>query len=235
MPEDFTLTLPASLDALSELSTVVIAAAAAVHLFAYFILYLWSGRDLRVIAGMLDRFTRGLSHRSSLDTPGRLPDQIDAFLADIRDALDAPPGTPDRAALLSRIRVLDESRGYLNSLGFATAANLARTMVEAYPLAGVLGTILAIGATLAGGDAAEPSVSAIVGRFGDAIWSTFAGLVAAIVLMFINGLLEPRFSRVGESRQYVREVVARAKRELLAADGLPTRPPVASTPRGTAS
>jgi biopolymer transport protein ExbB/TolQ len=88
-------------------------------------------------------------------------------------------------------------------------------MIEAYPLAGVLGTILAIGAALNSPDPeTASSVGAIVQRFGEAIWSTFAGLSAAIVLMFINGILEPPFSRLSENRLHVRETVARVKREL---------------------
>jgi biopolymer transport protein ExbB len=99
---------------------------------------------------------------------------------------------------------------------FETSYNICRTMIEAYPLLGVLGTILAIGAALQSGDgaSASSSVSVIVSRFGDAIWSTFAGLSAAVVLMFLNSAVEPRFRRLAENRQNVRETVARAKREL---------------------
>jgi len=57
-------------------------------------------------------------------------------------------------------------------------------------------------------------MSGIVTRFGDAVWSTFCGLAAAIMLMFVNSLLETRFSRLTQSRTHVRDVVARAKREL---------------------
>jgi biopolymer transport protein ExbB/TolQ len=88
-------------------------------------------------------------------------------------------------------------------------------MIEAYPLAGVLGTILAIGAALQGGQGnAQKTVADIVRNFGDSVWATFAGLVAAIGLMFLNSLLETRFHRLAENRKQVRETVARAKREL---------------------
>jgi biopolymer transport protein ExbB len=112
--------------------------------------------------------------------------------------------------------VLDEKRRYLNSMFFETVYNITRTMIEAYPLAGVLGTILAIGAALQTGAAADQgvTVAAIVGRFGDAIWSTFAGLMAAILLMFLNSIVETGFERLGENRRHVRETIARAKREL---------------------
>jgi biopolymer transport protein ExbB len=204
------------LDSLSSLSTFVIAAASAVHLAAFALLWSWARRDLRVIASSLAEFTRDLRHRSVLDATGHLSDQIEAFLADVNDVLADPTRTADREALLRRMNILDERRPYLHSLVFETGYNLCRTMIEAYPLAGVLGTILAIGAALqgdAGGETAS-AVSSLVARFGEAIWSTFAGLTAGILLMFVNGLLEPAFMRLAENRAHVRETVARAKREL---------------------
>ena len=205
------------LDRLSELATPIIAGLCAVHLLGFLILAWWAKRDLRSIAGTLDGFTRGLRHRSVLDRGGHLSDQIEAFLADVDEVLARPRAVSERVALRDRINVLDERRGYLNSISFETAWNTARGMVEAYPLLGVLGTILAIGAALGSGgaDGAEPaSVSAIVGRFGEAIWSTFAGLSAAVLLMFVSSLLEPKFARLAENRVHVRETVAAAKREL---------------------
>lgn len=215
------------LDRLSTLSTIVIAAAAAVHLAFFLLLWVWFRRDTRVITASLDRFTRGLKHRSVLDATGSLGDQIEAFLADVNEVLLSPQAVEERRLLRDRVNILDERRGYLNALPFETAYNVARTMIEAYPLAGVLGTILAIGAALAAPEGTA-SVGDIVARFGDAIWSTFAGLIAAIVLMFINSMLEPKFSRLAENRAHVRETVARAKREL-ALTPTASRP---STPEG---
>ena len=206
------------LERLSGLATTAIVAAAAVHLAFFALLWVWFRRDSRAIAGGLDRFTRGLKHRSVLDATGKLGDQIEAFLADVNEVLATPAAVDERRLLRDRIATLDERRGYLDALPFETAYNVARTMVEAYPLAGTVGAVLAIGAalTLPG----EASVSLIVGRFGEAIWSTFAGLTAAIVLMFVNSLVEPRFARLAENRLHVRETIARAKRELaLAAPG----------------
>jgi len=204
------------LDNLSGLSTFVIGIACAVHLVAFFVLWVWSARDFRNIASSLDDFTRDLRNRSILDATGHLSDQIEAFLADVNEVLDDAGRSAERAALLGRMSILDEKRKYLNSMFFETCYNVWRTMIEAYPLAGVLGTILAIGAALQGDGSGEAaaSVGSIVGRFGDAIWSTFAGLSSAIVLMFLNSLVEPRFGRLAGNRRHVHEVVAKAKREL---------------------
>lgn len=203
---------------LSGLSTPVIAMVALLHLLGFLVLWWWSRRDLRVIAGSLDEFTRGLKHRSILGRSVPLTTQIDAFVQDINDVLTDPLRTEDRADCLRRLHILDERRSYLDSLSFETMGNVARTMIEAYPLAGVLGTILAIGSALqssGGGEmAATETMTGIVSRFGDAIWSTFAGLCAAMLLMFLNSLLEPGFARLTSCRTHVRDMVAKAKREL---------------------
>ncbi|MCM2369033.1 MotA/TolQ/ExbB proton channel family protein [Aporhodopirellula aestuarii] len=200
------------LELISSYSTLAIIAAAIVHLLAFAVLTLWARADRKRIAQTLQRFTSGLPHRSRMDFNVHLSDQIEAFLADIGDVMAQPHRSPDRVRLADRIRILDERREYLHSLRFETAWNVARTMIEAYPLAGVLGTILAIGSALAADD--QASVSIIVTRFGDAIWSTFAGLSAAILLMLIGSVVEPGFASLSENRLGVREMAAKVKREL---------------------
>lgn len=212
IPKELTTDL---LTRLSGLSTPVIIGVAVFHLLAFLWLRAWAGRDLRRMAADFDSFTRELKHRSLFERGTNLSDQIEAFLADIRDVLDDPAKKTERQALWHRMRILDEERRYLQSHSFETAYNVCRSMIEAYPLAGVLGTILAIGAALQSGqNDAQQTVSDIVRFFGDAIWSTFAGLIAAMILMFINSIVETQFQRLAENRQHVRETVARAKREL---------------------
>ena len=202
------------LNQFSALSTYVIVACFAVHLFVFFTLSLWARRDLRNMASALFDFTKGLKHQSLLDRSAPLSDQVDAFLADVNDVMNDPARTADRRSLHLRMQIMDEKRRYLNSMAFETIYNMARTMIEAYPLGGIVGTVLAIGAALNADAGGVASVDMIVRRFGESIWCTFAGLVATIVLLFINSFLEPGFNRLTENRQHVRETVARVKREL---------------------
>lgn len=205
------------LEQLSAASTYVICGAFLLHLFIFFVLTMWFRRDLRKIASTLFDFTKGIKNQSLLDSNAHLSDQIEAFLADVNDVIDDPQRKSDRVALLERMKILDEKRRYLDSMSFETVYNMARTMIEAYPLAGVLGTILAIGAALQMPDVQAPGISVVgnlLGEFGNAIWSTAAGLVAAMILMFINSCLEPSFIRLSENRAHVRQTIARAKREL---------------------
>ncbi len=200
------------LDQISALSTSLIAGVAIMHAVAFFVLAYWARTLRRSLAQTLNRFTEGLPNRSQLDWGTHLADQIEGFLADIDDVLSEPQGSSNRGLLRQRMKIIDERRDYLQSSKFETAWNVARTMIEAYPLAGVLGTICAIGAALSGPDGG--AVSTIVARFGDAIWSTFAGLSAAIVLMLIHSYWETSFARLSENREHVRDTVTQAKREL---------------------
>lgn len=203
------------LNRLSSLSAPVIAGVACFHLLVFFWLMAWSRRDLRRMAWDFDQFTRELKYRSILERGSNLSDQIDAFLADIKDVLDDPSKSVERQNLWQRMRILDEERRYLQSHSFETLYTMCRSMIEAYPLAGVLGTILAIGAALQSGQGnAQQTISDIVRNFGESIWATFFGLVSAMVLMFVNSIVETKFRRLAENREHVRETVARAKREL---------------------
>lgn len=202
------------LDQVSNQSTLGIAVIGGVHLFAFLVLGIWYRARLSAIAGLLDEFTRKLRHRSILDRRTSLGDQIEAFIADIREVLENPHRAVDRPALMTRIEILDERRNYLRSLGFDTCYNVARAMIEAYPLLGILGTILAIG--LAVDTPGTTSVAVIVSRFGQAIWSTCAGLVAGLVLLFVNSVYEPAFIRISEQQKQIRDLISRAKGLLMA-------------------
>jgi biopolymer transport protein ExbB/TolQ len=205
----------ALLQRLSSLSTPVIAGIALFHLLVFAWLTLWARRDLRRMASDFDQFTRELKYRSILERGSNLSDQIEAFLADIKDVLDDPSKATERQNLWQRMRILDEERRYLQSQAFETWYTICRTMIEAYPLAGVLGTVLAIGAALQSGQAdPQQTVGNIVRNFGESIWATFIGLISAVILMFVNSIVETSFRRLTENRQHVRETVARAKREL---------------------
>lgn len=199
---------------LSEISTPVILCAFIGHLVVFVMLWMAYRHNLRSIAQALDDFTRGLRHRSVLDRSLPLSDQIEAFLTDVKDALDIPARSDERQQLAIRMSILDEKRRYLHAMRFETIYNVWRSMIEAYPMAGILGTVLAIGAALQGDQQGGATVNAIVRNFGESIWSTFSALAAAVVLIFLNSWIEPAFARLSENREHVRDMVARAKREL---------------------
>ncbi len=197
----------------SRLAAPAIGVLFVVHLVYFFVLWAWYRRDIRNIASALDSFTRDVRFRSVLDRNSHLCDQIEAFLADINEVLEKPDRKADRTGLSQRIHILDEKRTYLQSMGFETGYNFCRTMIEAYPIAGILGTIMAIGVVLRG-DPGQNAVQLLVSKFGESIWATFAGLSAAITLLALNSLMETSFDRLSEDRRLVRDTMFRIKRML---------------------
>lgn len=202
----------------SQLAMPAIFVLFAFHLCFFVVLWFWYRRDIRNIASSLDSFTREVRFRSVLDRRYHLCDQIEAFLTDINEVLDKPDRKGDRANLSQRIHILDEKKAYLHSMGFETSYNIFRTLIEVYPIAGILGTIIAIGVVLQG-QQPDGAVQAVVQRFGESIWATFAGLVAAITLMMLNSMIETSFLRLSEDRRHVRDMVFRVKRMLVTPGG----------------
>lgn len=221
----------------------------ALHLGVFTYLLMRRRRDTQKLKVFLGNIVREFSQRADIDHMRDLDDEIHFFITDIREVLQTDERTADRQVLLKRLVIKDEARPYLKSKNLETGYNVARTGIEAYPLLGILGTILAIavglgspqaraskpdGTELRSGTAknvspAQPpktpppasapssggsSVSQVVRSFLDAIWSTAAGLIAAIILMLLNAGVEPGLMRLTGHRADVREVVRTAKREL---------------------
>lgn len=203
------------MEVLPRAISYVICVLAIAHVVLFIVLWRWSKRGYRSQYRLLEDFTQGLSHKSRIALGGHIADQIDAFLSDIRDVLGRDASDGQRQKLKERINVLDERRSYLNSMAFEKWTNMARTVIEIYPLLGILGTILAVAAALPALESENTAAMTDIMRlFGQAIWSTIFGLAAAIILMWINSWLEPEYGRLVEIRINVRDVVAQAKREL---------------------
>jgi hypothetical protein len=211
----------------------IIGALASLHLVGFLLLYAWRGRLVREIHAFLSNLVRGFARRGDegvLD----LDDQIDSFITDIEHVLEQPGDDSEPAELKRRLEIKDETRPYLRSVRPETLYNVARTGIEAYPLLGILCTILAMGVGMparpsaqgveanAAAEAPEAlpaaeTVSAsgqIVRAFGAAIWSTAAGLISALVLMLVNALIGPALERLIEHRRQVRQIVFAARKRL---------------------
>jgi len=169
----------------------------------------------REMARKLDHFTHGLKGRPILDET-RLDDSLRALIEYVQAVLHDPQYVPQRGELRERIEIIDEDRSYSFSEGFERFFNFWRSMIEVYPLLGILGTVLAIAASIgaSGAPASQSAAPTILSNFGYALQSTIAGLGLGVVMIGLNAWHEVGFERLVQRGAQMRETVNKVKREL---------------------
>ena len=206
------------MDWANEISRVFpfcIAAFAAVNLLIWGGLVIGSKARKAQLADFLFNAVGTLKRRSDLAQNTSIDERINIFMADIRDAVESSTGREDTNSLLERLMTKDEERLYLKTHRFERWYSIARTSIEVFPLLGIIGTVIAIGAGLhTGGVNDDDKVSRVVQNFGHSVWSTAFGLGAAIVFMTINAWFEPDFDRLLGYADSIREMIAHAKTKL---------------------
>lgn len=191
---------------------ILVVAVAHIGLFLW--LMLQQRLQTRRLASYLSDLVRTLSRRSDQDPADSIEEKIDSFIADIRDAIENP-NTNGTDLLYTRLVYKDETRTYLKGVAFEKWYSVCRSVIEIYPLLGIVGTVLAIWAGLSAADSAGvTAIDGVVRNFGHSIRTTALGLGAAIVFMVWNAWLEPSFERLLEYRATVRSVVSVAKTRL---------------------
>jgi biopolymer transport protein ExbB len=187
------------------------------HLLGFHWLWRERGRQSAWLAGHLENLLQGFSSRADRDPYATLDEQIDAFLANVRETLADPSRSEDLRRLHEQVIAKDETKKYLRGSHFETLYSLARTGIEIYPLLGIMGTVLAIGLALhapqVAGDASA-ATEHIVRNFAGSIWATLAGIGCGVVLLLVNSLVEPAFNRLADHRFEVRETVGAVKSTL---------------------
>lgn len=216
----------------ANLATPIILVLLLVFLLLIGVLVVRARHERRRLQDFLLNAVRALPHHADLNRSRAIEDQIDAFIHDLDDlSRNAAEQFDDarREMLRSRLLTKDESRPYLRSMHFEVWYNAWRTLIEAFPILGILGTIAAIAASLHHGtgavdpttaDAADAAgesmrvMTSVLANFGNAIYSTGAGLLSALILMTINAFVEPGFDRLVEQKRQVREVIRVVKNHL---------------------
>jgi biopolymer transport protein ExbB/TolQ len=224
----------------SDNSALIICALAVVHLFVFIGVARQYRRQLAALSAYLQEIL-GPFARTYPDPHRPLEETVDGFIHDVAASFDDETDLAKSHRLAERLATKDESKGYLRDRGFETWYNVVRTWIEAYPLLGILGTVLAIGLALepsgpqhgslpAAADAAAVAGSAsessdvlrgILANFGDAIWSTVVGLVFAVLYSTANSWVQPRYEALTERRGHVRDLVRAAHERLVAEPGPP--------------
>lgn len=87
-------------------------------------------------------------------------------------------------------------------------ASVMSTLVQVFPLLGILGTILAIAQT-AFKDGAQLDVSALSSAFILAMDTTILGITFSIIFMIVESTFQPKIERIISESLYYKQIVSR--------------------------
>jgi len=144
-------------------------------------------------------------------------ERIDGFLATIQEVVEHPASDTELRDLDARLEIRGEDATTTRLPSwFERAHNMLRYAIEGFPLLGILGTILPLGLAINSVDTAAGAtdISAAVGNFGAAIWTTVWGLICAIVLGVFNAYWEPSFDKLVEQCHRLDGLVLESRKKL---------------------
>ena len=218
------------------------------HLILFISLYTEHNERLAALRVFIRNLARRVVLRWSDERPNSTVDEeIDILLHDLHDALpaNAPAWDLEKATRIREaVFAIDQPREYLYGTQFEKRLSLSKVLTEIYPLLGIVGTVLAIAAGMAGVDkpldlttpvaeagapraaaspapVARPEVSAednelrnVTANFGHSVWTTLIGLSLAIFFMLMGAWVEPEFHRLIEYRLAIRDILHQIKTRL---------------------
>jgi hypothetical protein len=151
--------VPSLLQWFADHASLLICCFAAVHFLVLLVLRIWWGRTLVTLQDYLRSLLANIKGTSDPRSIGDLDDQIEAFLQDVRAILTQEHFRHERDEIRTRVIAKKEQRPYLRAKAFERWYSVARAAVEIYPLAGILGTILAMAVSLAPGGQPETTAA----------------------------------------------------------------------------
>jgi biopolymer transport protein ExbB len=201
---------------LSGIWVYVIYFCAILNVVAWFYLVLTAGQSSKQMFAWLQNLVGPFSRRRDVQPAAHQLDSIDAFLADVRDVVEQPEDEAELRSLQQRITIKGESRPHGLSHMFEQIYGLCRASIEAFPLLGILGTVLAIAAGMqATSDGQTASqITQVVKNFGESVYCTAWGILFAIVFSFVNGWYEPDFHRVIGQTHMLEDLVLAVKKKV---------------------
>ena len=163
-------------------------------------------RHQNVLMDVSDNMIKGFEDRPDFDSNSHTLERIHSAIQFISNKGKLDPQA--RLKFKENARKLIERPFYTRHYQIEVLVSLFSTIVQVFPLLGILGTILAIAQTAGGSVTADPStlqlnVQSLSGAFVLAMNTTILGIFFSILFMVIESVLLPRVERlIGESQDF---------------------------------
>jgi len=200
---------------MTEIVKLVIGILFCVNGGIFFYLYITSNSIKKKLEGYLINVVKGNVITPDVDKSQNLDQIIDAHIKTISDGLMIWTKAEKENTLL-RMELKEESKHQYDDLNFFVILySLARSIIEVFPLLGILGTLLAIGAGFGGEEKVESEqIKSVIKNFKDSVWVSAGGISCAIFYTLVNSYCEPIFEKLVTNKSKINDLISEAKKSV---------------------
>lgn len=154
----------------------------------------------KVLADVSDNLLKGFSDAPDKDSTQSIHEKIESSLEFISNKLVSNPELKE--AFVKNASKIGQRPIYSRHYKIEIYASVMSTLVQVFPLLGILGTILAIAQT-AFQNGGQVDVTSLSNAFVLAMDTTILGIAFSVVFMIVESTFQPKIERViNESNDY---------------------------------
>ncbi|MBU1238116.1 MotA/TolQ/ExbB proton channel family protein [Myxococcota bacterium] len=159
----------------------------------------------------LTNMLKGIDEIADKDSSRKIHDNIDVLL----DSLKTVKLGSEKGQKKLRENIVKEDQKKLDKKNhdFDVHKNVVSSGVQIFPLLGILGTIMAIGNSVAGSNATT-NIDVIVRAFIMAIDTTILGILFGIIFMVIDAVFQAKSNRLSEEIEKYRDITRFSRMEV---------------------
>ncbi len=175
---------------------------AGIEVFLIVMITLLTKKHETVLSDVCDNLMKGFTDAPDKDSDQTVNERIQASLDFIRRKVTSEPEVKYEFA--KNAKNISKRPLYTRHYKIETYTSVMSTLVQVFPLLGILGTILAIAQTAGGG---KIDVSALSNAFVLAMDTTILGIGFSIVFMVCESILWPKVERVIHESSNFKKIV----------------------------
>ena len=190
-------------DFMSQYIFHVIYILAAVEVYLTASVYFMIRRQGVRLSDATKNLIKGFNDAPDVDSSLKLSEKVESSLRFITNKIQVDPGAKE--TIRENAGKLTERSADNRYFGIEVSASIMSTLVQVFPLLGILGTILAIAGTTAGTEFIDPA--ALTTAFVLAMNTTILGIGFSIFFMVIESAMFPQIERIVNDSKNYKDVV----------------------------
>ncbi|MBT7609515.1 MAG: hypothetical protein HN576_07150 [Bacteriovoracaceae bacterium] len=179
---------------------IIIFIFAAVEVFLIIIIFLMMKKHETILLDVSDNLLKGFKDAPDKNSLQNIHEKIEGALDFIHHKISQSPEL--REDFIKNAQSINQRPNYSHHYKLEIYASIMSTLVQVFPLLGILGTILAIAQTAfqSGG---QIDVSSLSNAFVLAMDTTILGIAFSVIFMVVESTFQPKIERViNESTEY---------------------------------